>query len=114
MVTLRSIVITCVSTILVGGVVACAWIEQHDPVLPVNADTYNPCTGTNVPPPGCRTDDQECPFPDEGSDCIELPPSPCEMGPCDENNIVAAWSRTSDAGVQYLKLPDGGLSRHPL
>jgi len=81
-------------------------------VLPVNADTYDPCTGTNVPPPGCRTDDQECPFPGEDSVCIELPPSPCEMGPCDENNISV--SRSSDAAVQYLKLPDGGASLHPL
>lgn len=108
----KRVLATVASVGLLIGIVSCAWIEQHDPVLQVNADTYNPCTGTNVPSPGCRTDDQECPFPGEDSVCIDLPPSPCETGPCYDNTIGV--SHVADAGVQYLKLPDGGVSRHPL
>lgn len=43
--------------------VACDWIEQHDPEIPVNGATYSSCPG--VPAPGCRTSDERCPVSEE-------------------------------------------------
>jgi len=70
-----------------------ATLNRMDPPLPINANTYKSCP--NVPAPGCRKDDQECPM--EGTVCIDLPSTPCEGdGPCE----VGGKRRASDAGLR--------------
>ena len=81
-----------VSFLILGCLIHCAWIYKNDPVLPVNQYTYQQCPG--VPYPGCRTDDEECPL--EGHECIYLPPSTCEMPPCEGS--ITTKRKILDAG----------------
>jgi hypothetical protein len=65
-----------VAALCVATLPGCAWIERNDPEVPVTTETYQDC-GHGLE---CRLDDQQCPL--EGTTCIDLPPTPCEVGPC--------------------------------
>jgi hypothetical protein len=77
----------------VGACYGCSQstLNRVDPVLAQNSNNYQSCP--RVPPPGCRTDDQQCPL--EGNVCIDLDPTACAGGPCS----MGGKRRPVDAGT---------------